>query len=85
MPTTWKEDEIRMYDRGAERGRGCFSLVLVILLSLSLLACGVVKKVIEPIDKQGCKADCRQCEFSRYVYETDDCFCTCDGHEIQLY
>jgi len=60
-------------------------LILFIILSLVLLACGVVRRVAEPIDRQGCQADCRGCEFSRYVYETDDCYCLCDGVEVQLY
>jgi len=60
-------------------------LILLIILSLALLACGVVRRVAEPIDRQGCQADCRGCEFSRYVYETDDCYCLCDGVEVQLY
>lgn len=60
-------------------------LVLLVLLSLLILSCGVVKKVAEPIDKAGCKIDCRECQFSKYVYETDDCYCICDGVEVQLY
>ena len=60
-------------------------LILLIILSLALLACGVVRRVAEPIDRQGCQVDCRGCEFSRYVYETDDCYCLCDGVEVQLY
>ena len=60
-------------------------LVLLIILSLMILSCGVVKKVAEPIDKQGCKADCRKCEFSRYIYETNSCFCICNGVEVQIY
>ena len=85
MPTTWKEDEVGMYDRRTERGQGCFSLVLVILLALSLLACGVVQKVAEPIDKQGCRTDCRNCEFSQYEYAAHHCYCLCNGIEIRLY
>lgn len=60
-------------------------LILLVILSMFLLGCGVVRKVAEPIDRQGCIADCRECEFSRYVYETNSCFCVCDGVEVQLY
>lgn len=59
--------------------------ILLIILVLLSLSCGIVKKVAEPIDKQGCKIDCRDCEFSRYIYETNSCFCNCDGAEVQLY
>ena len=60
-------------------------LLLLILISLLLSSCGVVQKVAEPIDKQGCKIDCRKCEFSRYIYATHECFCLCDDIEVQLY
>jgi len=43
------------------------------------------RKVAEPIDRHGCLIDCQECEFSRYIYETHDCFCVCDGVEVQLY
>lgn len=60
----------------------CF---LLIALTVALLACGVVKKMAEPIDRNGCKIDCRECQFSRYIYETHHCFCLCDGVEVQIY
>ena len=60
-------------------------LILLIVLSLALLACGIVQKVAEPIDKAGCKLDCRSCEFSRYEYTGNHCWCVCDSVEVQLY
>ena len=60
-------------------------LLLLILLSLLLLSCGIVQKVAEPIDRSGCKIDCRKCEFSKYIYATHECFCLCNGVEVQLY
>lgn len=60
-------------------------LILLIILSLMLLGCGLVQTIAEPIDKAGCKADCRSCEFSRYDYYSHHCYCSCDGIEIQLY
>ena len=59
--------------------------ILLVILSLMLLGCGVVQTVAEPIDRQGCKADCRACGFSRYEYAAHHCWCVCDGIEIQLY
>ena len=84
MPTTWKEDEVKMYDRQAKR-KGCLPLILLALLTLSLLACGLsdaVQKVAEPLDEQGCRTSCQECEFSRYIYKTNSCFGLCDGIEI---
>jgi len=60
-------------------------LALLIILSLTLLACGTVQKVLEPIDRGGCRMDCRTCEFSRYEYAANHCWCLCDGVEIRLY
>ena len=87
MPTTHKEDEVKMYDRQAKH-KGCLPLILLALLTLSLLACGLsdaVQKVAEPLDEHGCRVDCQECEFSRYIYETNSCFCLCGKIEIQLY
>jgi len=88
MPATRKEDEARMYDRRARKHTGCLSLILLVLLALSLLACIIsdgVQKVVGPIDEHGCRVDCRGCEFSRYEYQRHHCWCICDGIEIQLY
>ena len=63
----------------------CNVLILLMVLSLALLACGVVQKVAEPIDRQGCKVDCKSCEISRYEYAGNHCWCICDGVEVQLY
>ncbi len=64
-------------------------LVLIALVSLMLLACvgsGAVKKVAEPIDKQGCKIDCKELEFYSYDYPTHTCKCkTKNGSIITLY
>jgi len=88
MPTTWKEAEVKMYDRRArDRRGGCQWLMLIplIALSLAMLACGVVRKVAEPIDRLPCELDCRRVglEVSRYVYETDVCWCALpNGSEV---
>jgi len=64
-------------------------LVFIALVSLMLLACvgsGVVKKVAEPVDKQGCKIDCKELEFYSYDYSTLTCKCkTKDGSIVTLY
>jgi len=68
------------------RNRNVF--IALIILSLAMLACGVVRKVAEPIDEAGCKIDCRRAglEMSRYVYERHACWCTLpDGSEVLAY
>ena len=63
-------------------------LILLIILSLTLFGCAItdgVQKFAEPIDRQGCAADCRSCTFSRYEYAANHCYCICDDVEIRLY
>lgn len=40
-----------------------------------------VRKVAEPIDRDGCISDCEAAglEMSRYKYETDSCWCALPG------
>ena len=64
-------------------------LILLIVLSVMLLACigsEIVRKGAEPIDKQGCKIDCKELEFYSYDYPTHTCKCEArDGTIVILY
>ena len=64
-------------------------LVLIILINLMLLACvgsEAIKKIAEPIDKQGCKLDCKRAgmEFYGYEYYTNTCKGKTLGGEIVI-
>ena len=64
-------------------------LILLTVLSVMLLACigsEIVRKGAEPIDKQGCKIDCKDLEFYSYDYPTHTCKCKAkDGTVVTLY
>jgi hypothetical protein len=60
-------------------------LLFLAILGFILLSCAFVQSWAEPFGRQVCKADCNPCDFSRYIYQTNSCFCVCDGHKVQLY
>jgi len=64
-------------------------ILAVIILSLTLLSCigsELVRKGAEPIDRQGCKIDCKDLEFYSYDYPTHTCKCkTKDEQIITIY
>ncbi len=73
-----------------ERGLMVFLVtVLTLAIIISLLGCGLVQRVAEPIDRAACVATIKRTpdvEFSRYVYKNDACYdVTASGDEILIY
>ncbi len=72
--------------RSKAKPAGCWTMPLVLLVLLSCSIAEGVRKFAEPIDRGGCRVDCRLAgeDFIMYSYETDSCWCqTADGSLVE--